>query len=55
MACLTNEMKEVMERFEAAVRAHETKGAQDPEDHYDIQQDYEAAKAELSECLAWVP
>lgn len=52
---ISDEMKAVAERFEAAVRAHDNAGAQDPEDRENIYQEYEAAKAELLECLAWVP
>lgn len=52
---VTDEMKKVAERFEAAVRAHEMAGAQDPEDREAIYEEYEAAKAELLECLSWVP
>lgn len=55
MACLTNAMEAVMERFEKAVRADEMRGAQDTEDAVLIEEEYHAAKAELAECLAWVP
>lgn len=55
MACITEEMTAVVERFEAAVRAHDNAGAQDPEDREHIYAEYEAAKAELTECLSWVP
>lgn len=52
---VSDQMKAVAERFEAAVRAHEMAGAQDPEDRDAIYAEYEAAKAELLECLSWVP
>lgn len=55
MACITDEMTQVMERFEKAVRAHEMAGAQDPEDREEIYNEYLAAKTELCECLAWIP
>jgi len=52
---LADSLKESLERFEAAVRAHEMAGAQDPEDREDIYAEYEAAKEELAEWLTWVP
>ena len=52
---LTDEMEAVMNRFESAVRAHEMRGAQDPEDRPGIEDEYQEAKAELAECLSWVP
>jgi hypothetical protein len=52
---ITDEMKSVLERFEKAVRAEEMRGAQDIEDSVLIEEEYHAAKAELIECLSWVP
>lgn len=54
MACISDEMKAVMERFEKAVRAEEMRGAQETEDAVLIEEEYAAAKAELTECLSWV-
>lgn len=52
---LPDSIQESLKRFEAAVRAHEMAGAQDPEDREDIYAEYEAAKEELAEWLTWVP
>lgn len=49
MAALTEEMRQLAERFEKAVREHEL---------YDIPEvnaEYEEAKAELLSALSWVP
>lgn len=57
MACITKEMEAVIERFEAAVRhkeAHAEYAGVDDDDT-SVETEYEAAKAELTECLSWVP
>ena len=43
--------KDVLARFEAAVRAEEMCGSQDPEDRPLIQEEYEQAKAEIEHLL----
>ncbi len=53
--CLTVEAKAVIERFEAAVRAHDNVGAQDPEDRESIHAEYEAAKEEIEMWMSWIP
>lgn len=45
---------EALERFEEAVRAHETMGAQRLEDHDDIETEYEEAKRTVLDLLAQV-
>lgn len=43
--------EQALERFEAAVRDHAFRGAQHPEDHAAIDDEYALAKAELREHL----
>lgn len=45
---------EALERFESAVRAHEMKGAECLEDHFDIEAEYDEAKNALLDLLAQV-
>lgn len=44
---MSNEYKQTLARFEAAVRADEFKGAQRPECHPAIEQEYDEAKRAL--------
>ena len=56
MAIITKEMQEVLERFERAVRnKHELAGSGDGIGAREIIKEYQEAKAELTECLSWVP
>lgn len=40
-----------LNRFERAVRAHEMKGSQYPEDHLAIEREYDAAKRNLRQFM----
>lgn len=60
MACITNEMTAVMERFEKAVREKVLLTETDqfyglPGEQLVAISEYNDAKAELTECLSWVP
>lgn len=56
MAALTEEMSQLAERFEKAIRHHEfhAEHAVDSDDT-SVQTEYEEAKAELLSALSWVP
>ncbi len=50
---MANGYKAALSRFEAAVRAHEMRGAGPPEDEVAIQREYAQAKAALVTKLAY--
>lgn len=47
----SREAIKVLERFEEAVRAHEMKGSERLEDHFDIEAEYDEAKKAIIELL----
>lgn len=53
--CKCESPQEVLDRFEKAVRADEMRGAQDTEDAVLIEEEYEAAKAELLIWMSYIP
>lgn len=51
MKISTQHVSRYITRFENAVRVHEMKGAQHPEDHEQIERDYQRAKATLRQFM----